>query len=431
MRILASIIMCLIILPGASLSLHAEDQMPPLRLERPSESLLVVEGTTYGCKLLTVSLNPGVDFKAGNISVPGIRGFDPIVWNDKGGRIYSTDHDSRITVPVVEEKSDGIHISLKKQANDFFECEASYLLKKDVTHVGQVTVEISPEWDLFAGSSISYVRKDGSPGRLELPAAGTKDGKYVDTFSGNVQSMKISGFNSMPGAGFELRGPVSVFFQQVGTKLRWHIGLNGKDLDTPIKAGDSLTINFSLYFQKSATDDRSEVKVNAMVDASKTNLFISPYVFGAQLTDVGFGKQLSGLRHPYQNDFNYDKESRAFALDSGVTFFRIYLASLYGIRSEPDPICPREDATCDYSKVDSFMKGLHETGIELVPNVGLWCPSWLSTQRKSASYSGLWIIHRAPPKDNAKWAKIIWSRTSTSRRNTASNSGKLAMSRTD
>jgi hypothetical protein len=136
-------------------------------------------------------------------------------------------------------------------------------------------------------------------------------------------------------------------------------------------------------------------------------------LFGANIATIGHGAVKPGNRHPYQKNPRLDPESAKYMRESGVSFFRAHLFSLYdsygkcGGDTTRDPISPEENAPCDYTRADPFIEAISELGIGLMPCVSLYCPPWLSTKRPSAQFSGLWITHRAPPKDNAKWSAII------------------------
>ena len=415
-------VMMLIAAIATMLQVYATDALPIPRLDRSSAASFVVEGTSYRCLMLPVNMLPSFELKSGNKWVPMIKGAKLIVWSDSWKRLF--DGNSSAVKPVIEEKPDGLYVRFTEN-NGVAECSTLYVfkpesvemsytvkLKKDIGKVRRAAVEINPEWDIASGNMLSYTKADGSASSVKIPTEPTLNNKYESLLSASsLTSVKLDKMNNLTGAGFEIRGTFDANFEQSGKALRWHSGLTNSTAKE-FKAGETINVKLTMALTKSNAVTQ-ELKSDIEVDAGKPSCRISPNVFGIQMVLVGYGKKTSNMRHPYQNNFKFDAEARQYAVESGASFFRTYLHVLYdvlgggGSDTKIDPICPSENAPCNYTKADSFMEGLRDAGIEMMPCVGLYCPPWLSSQRPSAKYSGLWIIHRAPPKDNAKWAAII------------------------
>ncbi|MFA6103564.1 MAG: hypothetical protein WCV67_09265 [Victivallaceae bacterium] len=397
--------------------------VPPIpRLERGSAACSTVNGTSYRCLLLSGNMAPSFEIKAGNKWIPAISNSKMIVWGDSWSRLFESNLTS--VKPLMEEKPDGLYVSFT-ESNNVAECKTLYVfkpesadlsytlkLKKDIVKVRRATAEINPEWTLAAGSTLSCTRQDGSIKSIKIPGASTANGKYEMLLSGTVASAGIGDIRNLAGAGIVISGPFDASFEHTGSLLRWHAGTVCNPV-RDFKAGETMTVKLTLAFIPGTAMTQNILKTDIAVDAGKPSCRISPYVFGIQMGAIGFGSRTKNLRHPYQNNFKFDGEARQYATDSGVSFFRAYLHTLYdvlggsGSNTQQDPVCPSEGAPCDYTRADSFVEGLRDAGIELVPCAALYCPPWLSTRRPSEKYSGLWMIHRAPPKDNAKWAAII------------------------
>ncbi len=283
---------------------------------------------------------------------------------------------------------------------------------EDVSKLQRSSVELGPSWLAVAGGEIEAEMADGSLKSAAIPAKPTKGGAYETILSGKAKSLTVKKLFGIPGAQFKIRGLCNLAIEQTGSQFRWHIGAPVEP-GKPFLKGEKATLEFTLELQalpaSSLAARQVDIEAASPADASK----VSPYVFGAQLSHIGFGVKTKDMRNAWQNNPKQDPEFRKLVQDSGVTFFRIYMQHLYdtlgqcGGATDKDPVCPYEGAPCDYSRAEGIVDALAEMGIEVMPCVGLYCPPWLSTQRKSSKYSGLWMIHRAPPKDNEKWAGII------------------------
>ena len=398
------------------------DTAPMPKLERQSAACSAVNGASYRCLLLSGNMAPSFEIKAGNKWITAVKNAKLIVWSDSWSRLFEGNLTS--VKPVIEEKPDGLYVSFSDNSSTV-ECKTLYIfkpesaelsytlkLKKDFAKVRRTTVEINPEWTLAAGAGLSCTRPDGGISSVKIPAIPAASSKYEMLLSGPVASARLGGIKDLAGAEIAISGPFEANFEQNGDRLRWHAGIinnPAKDL----KAGETMIIKVALAFIPGTAVTQNVLKTDITVDAGKPSCHISPYVFGVQMGAIGFGSRTKTMRHPYQNNFKFDAEARQYAIDGGVSFFRAYLHTLYdvlggsGSSTQQDPICPADGAPCNYDKADSFVEGLREAGIELVPCVALYCPPWLSTRRPSEKYTGLWMIQRAPPKDNAKWAAII------------------------
>ncbi len=395
------------------------------RLERSSAVCSTVDGTSYRCQLRSWNMAPSFEIKVGGKCVPAIKNAKLIVWSDSWARLFEGNTTYTGIKPAIEEKPDGLYVSFTEN-NNAIECKTLYVfkpesadlcytlkLKRDIAKVRRASIEINPEWELVAGAALSCIRPDGSASSIRVPASPTVNSKYEMIFSGQIASVKIENMSNLPGTEFAISGPCDINLEQTDNNLRWHAGIvNNPDRD--LKAGESMTIKITLAFPKSNALTQTELKNDVTVDAGKPSCRISPYVFGIQMANIGFGNKTRDMRHPYQNNFKFDKEARQYAIESGVSFFRAYIFTLYdvlgkgGSDTARDPICPDDKTPCDYTKADIFVEGLRDSGIELAPCMALYCPPWLSTQRPSEKqHAGLWIIHRAPPKDNVKWANIV------------------------
>lgn len=276
----------------------------------------------------------------------------------------------------------------------------------------RAAIELGPEWSAAAGAQVQAVMADGSRRAFTIPREPTAQGAYATLLSGTIASLRVEGVHGLPGAGFTITGAVACTLEQTGSRLRWHLGAAG--LPRTLQAGDELAFSFAVAPTPPAqAPERPRQAARLAADAAAAGPAIPAALFGANLARIGHGLNGPEVRHPWQKNPARDPESARYMRESGVSFFRVYLQHLFdvlgqcgGDRSQ-DPICPADGAPCDYTRADPFIEGIQAAGIELMPCVGLWCPPWLSSQRPSPHYSGLWMIHRAPPKDNARWAALI------------------------
>ncbi len=393
-------------------------------LHKFDDKLSVVERPTYQTTLLGQWGSMSIDLPLAAGTAPIIDKCFFIAWGDKWMRILEEAELSGLKTSL-DEKPDGLVVSATKGRNKFFDYESTRSLRgdtilfeyrltviADVADCRRAALEINPPWDAAAGARLDVLMADGSQKTIELPKAPTKDDKYEALLAGDITSIRMTGAYGMEGAGFEITGNLAACLEQTGSRFRWHLGARG--LPKALKTGDSLAFSLTLKPIPPSGKAKAERRaVEVSVDVASDGPTINPLLFGANIHMIGHGVAKPGKRHPYQKNPRLDPESAKYMRESGVTFFRAYVQHLYDTLGQcggditRDPICPADGAPCDYTRADPFIEAIKELNIELMPCVGLYCPPWLSTQRTSPKYSGLWMIHRAPPKDNTKWSAII------------------------
>jgi len=381
------------------------------------------DGGSYKAQILEKTMMASIDLKTPSSSAPLFEKAVFIAWGDGWARLLDQGALQKSKRSLAGQdgsaiaKLSGSNEKLKLEAETALtpgEVKLSYKIEAlaDIPKIQRLSVELGPSWDAVAGAEIQAVMEDGTLKTASIPKEPTKDGAYETLLSGRAKSLSVKGLYGIKGAEFKAEGPFNLALEQTGKRFRWHLGAPIQ-AGAPMAKGESASFNVLLSLPALPESGLSQSQASVEVDCSAGLSKISPYVFGAQLSHIGFGVKAGGMRNAWQNNPKYDLEFKKLVQESGVSFFRIYAQHLYdtlgqcGGSTSQDPICPSEGAPCDYSRADAIVEALKEMGIETMPCVALYCPPWLSTQRKSPYYSGLWMIHRAPPKDNAKLAAIL------------------------
>ncbi len=390
--------------------------------QKRGEHYWILKAPGYQSSLLGPAANLALDLRVGKAALTVIEKSQFLVFGKDWKRLLDQNQ-IKISRRAIEPQNDGSVVVRFEGKNDLFSLKSenvchpnritfSYTLEalQDIDECRRIGLEINPTWMGTKGAELEVVTAKDAPKTLALPTVPTKDNRYESIYSGPADSFVIRRVQGSPSAGFMIAGPLALTLEHSGERFRWHVALR-REYAAPIRKGEILIHAFTLRPTVVEASSLPVVTTEVTIDAEHPGAVISPNLFGAQLGSIGFGK---GSRHPQQWNPRHDALGRRLMEESGVTFFRIYLHHLYdtmgafGGRSDQDPICPSDGAPCDYTRADDLMDVLiNEMKIEVMPCVGLYCPSWLSTQRKSPYYSGLWMIHRAPPKDNQKWANII------------------------
>ncbi len=402
-------------------NLEAGDNVSPVALSgREDGSISVIETKSYRSVLLQNTHSFSADLMTASSSAPL---FDKGFFVLRGGKWERLLDQSVLWKPpfsvsegkdgVVEEKLSG------KNGMASFSSETTYSpdsisfkyrvdVFSEIPKCQRITLELEPTWQAFAGSEIAVEFADGSKKTVTAPKEKIQDGKYNTFISGVARLVTVKNLYGCPGAGLRISGDFFFNFEITGQHFKMQVGaprIPGADL----KKGDVLEFDFKMTFDQPAAVAESESReVAVAVDAAGTGPRINPDVFGAQLGIVGYGIKREGMRNEWQNNPKHDPDFRDLLQKSGVSFLRIMLWHLYEAYAPgDDPICPSETSKCDYSKADVLLEGLAELNIGLQPVLGGYCPPWLSTKRESPNHKGLWITHRAPPKDMAKLAEIF------------------------
>jgi len=394
-------------------------------LNRKNNIQWEINGNSYRCQLLPLTMTASFDLKAGEYYVPlTFRAPRLIVWKKTWVRIFDGNSVGGKNLEV-KTLTNGVNISFQEQSQDI-ECRSRYLFQdnrvtlaatitflREVKGFCRATYELNPAWDLVHGGQLDFLRADGTVGRLILPDQPTAEAAYHTVLNGKFTQLKTGNFSLLPDASFTISGNFDASLEQTGNLFRWHLGSIAANDDTTIPAGTTMNLQLHLDFTPAGAIPLKDTVTTVTVDTEHPGYTVHPELFGVHLGDIGHGIKTQSMRHPWQNNFLYDQESLKYATEGGVTFFRVYLHTLYdvlgwnGADAASDPISPYDGAPCDYSRIDSFVAGLRLAKIDLMPCVGLYCPPWLSTKRPSDKHRGLWMTHRSPPKDNAKWAAII------------------------
>ncbi len=391
-----------------------------VKLLKSSGKLCTVEGATYKAGLISEAMSLSAAQKAGDGFAQSFPSSCFLAFGGGWTRLFDQGGLSKPSSSV-SMNADGDAVaklkasseSLKLEAEltfhpDSIDCKYKLEALKEIPKIQRIDLELNPPWEAAAGAELIGEASDGSLKTVAVPKEETKDKQYSGILGGAFKSIEVKGLYGAPEAGFKVEGPLQAALEQTGKSFRWHFGAP-LEFGKGLKAGESVEFKLTLRFKAIAKESLAKDSAEIAVDAAKAGSKISPYVFGGQLGGMGFGVKTWWAKNPWQFNPKYDLEFRKFVEDSGVSFFRIYLHHLYPMadKEKDDPIWPSEEAPCDYTRADSIMDALTEMGVEVMPCVGLYCPPWLSTQRKSPKHSGLWMIMRAPPKDNAKWAKMI------------------------
>ncbi len=397
-------------------SSYGEDASP-VKLKRLNDATVSVEGTNY--KALVAGNNASVDFeiRSSRGFVPAISNCTLIGWGDGWKRLF--DNNSAGTKCSTVEKDDKVITTISGKS-EYFDIKAEYTFTaekvdvactmkciKDLDKLRRLSLEIDPVWDAAIGAGLRVEQKDASQNAIVLPSSGTANGKYETISKGSYKRINVENLHGIKGAGFEVAGDTIASLEQTGALFRWQLGIPEETNDIKVENGRIFSLNLSLSFSPFVDNGVKSESASVSIDTQSQGNTISPYIFGAQMANIGHGVKGRNMRTEYDYNPKHDEQARQLLKDSGITFVRIYLHSLYDSYVDKDPICPSEDAVCDYTRGDSYMEAMNELGIEVVPCVGLYCPPWLSTKRPSDKYNGMWMIHRAPPKDNQKWAAII------------------------
>lgn len=412
--------------PAAELAFPAPGQERAAGFQRIDQRLAQFGGSSCQAILLDRSRRPSLRLRTPWDDAPLIDGMTAIVWGADWARL--ADEGRLASMTVEEGAASGAHrVSIAGTGADpalRLEVERSLTATGAAVRVRAVAtapvadcrraaVEIEPDWRAMQGARLEMTLSDGGVCSLALPERPTADGAYATLFRGPIRGLRVIGAYRLPQAGFSIAGDLDATIEQTGSRLRWHVGARG--LPRALSAGDELAFSFALAVEGPPPGAWPSEPATAAVsvDARAEGPRIRPELFGAHLGHIGHGSMGWASRHPWQNDPARDPEAARYMRESGVTFFRAYLHHLFDVlggcggSTERDPIAPGPDQPCDYSRADHLVEGLRGAGIELVPCVGLYCPPWLSSRRPSPEHSGLWMVHRAPPTDNARWAAII------------------------
>lgn len=337
-----------------------------------------------------------VSLRQGDAWLPILSGSSPIIWGEGWKRVFDGGS-TRQTCSVSEQ--DGVAVvhtsSSTVQAEavidyrcrgDRIEVDATITLRQAVAPCRRVSVEIGPVWERAAGANLAVVAADGAPIAATMPSQASQS--YVTVHSGRIRSLELG----MQGGGLALTGDVTVSLEQIGSRFRWHLAAPAS-VNASLPAGSQVKLSYALAFRAAPAVGGSRQAAVA-IDAAAAGRTIPAETFGAQL--YGF----TDPARPFSD------EQLRYMTESGVSFFRLYLSGIFGY-SEPDPLWPSPTAPCDYTRGDTAIAAIRGLGIDVVPVCALYCPPWLSSRRPSPEHRGLWIVHRAPPTDNAAWSSMV------------------------
>ncbi len=383
--------------------------------------LTVVEGASYRAVLLSDQQLFSVDLKSGSSFVPLITKSSLVLrgcwerlldqegqWRPPGS--VSSNPDGTVVARISGKSPKAKFSSETVYRPDSIDYSCKVDILDEIPKCMRVSLEMEPSWQAFAGSSVSAELPDGSRKPGAIPSAPAKDGVYQTILSFKGKSLAAFGAYGRDDAGFKIEGDSLMFnLEFTGESLKWQAGA---PLDVPksLHKGDSVSFSFRMSFRQPDRKSLSPQSMDVSVDlGAPLGPKISPYLFGSQIGTVGHGVKREGMRGEWQNNPKRDEEFRRYLKDSGVTFLRGMFNVLHPevYQSEKDPISPYDGAPSDFSMDDELLDGLKELGVELEPVLAMYCPPWLSTKRESPNHKGLWITHRAPPKDISKLAAIF------------------------
>jgi len=357
------------------------EEAPAVKMSRPNDSTISFEGGTY--RALAAISNASVDFelRTSRGFIPAISGCRLITWGDNWKRLF--DNNSPDTKCESSVK-DGKPVLIIRGKSEFFESVSEYSFSpetievtctlkctKDLDKLRRVSLEIDPVWKGVAGAGLSTESNDGRKTSQKLPSVETANGKYEILFGGNVSKVVVDGLYGCNGAGFEIAGDQIAGLEQTGSQFRWQLGIPESTPDVKVEKGRIFTLKLAFSFKFSSQTVLGTGTANISIDAASSGKTVSPYIFGAQMAHVGHGVKNKGMRGEFDYNPKYDEQARQLLKDSGITFVRIYLHSLYDSYVDKDPICPEDGAACDYTRGDSYMEAMNELGIEVIPCVGL------------------------------------------------------------
>jgi len=325
------------------------------------------------------------------------------------GAFVSTNASGELVLSNLQETPVFTVETRTRVAQNGIDLRVAFTAKSNLAKALRSCVELTPSWEWARGASLRIWRPDGRIEDFTLRSEAAEG--YLDIVSGPVVGLAVSRLDRGQRRGFELRFQGVVQFQQTGKRFRWFLLPPGRDPEKPLAAGERFELRAVFTGTRSGKLELEERRATLAAEPGD-GWRIPPEVFGCHLMPCAFPQAEKNRSAPRY--LTEDPEQRRLMAESGITFFRVYLANFFdvgrnaGTTNLEDPISPAEGVPPRYGMADAFLETLiRELGIGVMPMVGLYCPPWLSTQRPSKVYSGLWMIHRAPPKDNEKWGALI------------------------